>query len=509
MPTSGKPCRTVAACLLLSALPAGHAPAANWTVTPDITLRETYTDNVFLSEPKRHDFITQVTPGIRIDGRGPRLIANFRYAPSAIFYGRNSGENDIINNLSGFGRLEAVERFFFVEAQGSITQNFISPLAPQPAELTTITSNRTETRTLGLSPYLRGQLWGGVDYELRNRNTWTTTDREELGDLHTTQWTGRLASPVRRFGWVLTHDDSKLRRDGISERPDLESRISRARLIYQPDVDWRFAAIAGREQNNFTLGEQRKNTIYGAAVSWRPTPRTAAEFEYEHRYFGPSRLARFTHRTRQTAWHVAYTRNATTSQQELLRLPPGDTAALLGDIFAARIADPDQRRLAVEEFQRATGAPAFLSNSLAFFTQRIFLREALDASFGILGLRNSVIFTAFRSQNQPLSIDEGLLPQDAFLLGDRIEQRGFGIRADHKLTPFTSLVASANRTWSRQEEPATRESRNDFLTVTLAHRLSPKTTTFAGLTTTRFSSDEADSAKRDANSLFIALNHRF
>mgnify|MGYP006173133315 CR=1 FL=1 len=55
----------------------------------------------------------------------------------------------------------------------------------------------------------------------------------------------------------------------------------------------RFAAIAGRERNNYTLGEQRENTIYGAAVAWRPSPRTVAEFEYEHRYFGPSRLARF------------------------------------------------------------------------------------------------------------------------------------------------------------------------------------------------------------------------
>jgi uncharacterized protein (PEP-CTERM system associated) len=506
MPTGAKGWRNAAALLVLTT---ANAAAANWSVTPDITLRETYTDNIFLSTPRRHDFVTEVTPGIRVEGRSPRLTASLRYSPSAIFYARNSGENDIANSLSAFGRLEAVEKFFFVEADGNISQNFVSPFAPRPAELTTITPNRTETRTFGLSPNVRGQFGGGVNYELRNRNTWTTTDSDELGDVQTTQWAGRIASPVRLFGWALGYDDSKIRHERFTDRPDQESRLYRGRLYYQPDVSWRFSASAGREQNNFALQEERKNNIYGAGVSWRPTQRTVADFEYERRYFGASRLARFTHRTRLTAWNLGYSRTATSFQQELLRLPPGDTAALLDAIFAARIADPDQRRAAVEQFQRATGTPAFLTNSLAFFTQQIFLREALEASVGILGARNSITFTAFRSENTPLSADSGIALQDAFLLGSKIEQRGFGLRGEHRLTPFTSVGASATRIYSSQEEPAGLDSRNDFLALTLTHTLSPKTTTFAGVSTTRFSSSDASLANQDANSIFVALNHRF
>ena len=112
---------------------AANVPAASWTVRPEITLRETYTDNAFIGQgPPRTDWVTEVTPSIRIDGRSPRLTANLSYAPSAVFYARNNEFNDVINNLDAFGRLEAVERFFFVEAAAKINQNFITPLRPSP-----------------------------------------------------------------------------------------------------------------------------------------------------------------------------------------------------------------------------------------------------------------------------------------------------------------------------------------------------------------------------------------
>src|SRR5688572_27508230 len=104
MPTGAKGWCNGAALLVLTT---ANAVAANWSVTPDITLRQSYTDNVRLSAtPGRDDFITQVTPGIRIDGKGPRLTASLRYAPSAIFYADNSEANDIANRLNGFARLE-------------------------------------------------------------------------------------------------------------------------------------------------------------------------------------------------------------------------------------------------------------------------------------------------------------------------------------------------------------------------------------------------------------------
>jgi len=500
------------ACTTLLVLAAANAAAANWTVTPDITLRETYTNNVFLGSGTRSsDFITQVTPGIRIDGRSSRLIASLDYRPSALFYARNDQSNDVVNNLAAFGKLEAVEKFLFIDATGSITQNFISPFAARPAEIATVTPNRFESRTFSFSPYLRGELGlGRLEYELRNRNTWTSTDNDAVGDAHTRLWSGRLASPVRLFGWALEFDDTRIDHEESTGRPDEESRLYRGRLYYQPDPSWRFSASAGREENNFVLPDEReRHTIRGAGVSWQPSPRTSANFEYESRFFGPSRLASFTHRTRLTAWSASYSRNTSNFQEEVLRLPPGNVAGLLDAIFAARIPDPIQRRAAVDQFLRATGTPAFLANPLSFFTQRVFLREALDASFGLIGVRNSITFTVFRSENTRLSSDAAVAPQDAFLTADRITLRGFGTRVDHKLTPFTTVGASATRTWSRQEGPASLDSRNDYFALTLNHTVSARTTAFAGASVSRFDSEDLGLANQDAKSVFVGVNHRF
>ena len=151
---------------------------------------------------------------------------------------------------------------------------------------------------------------------------------------------------------------------------------------------------AGEEENNYVLQQTLRETIYGAGVTWNPGPRTSAEFEYEHRFFGPSRLARGVPRTRLTAWNLVYSRNTSTFQDEVLRIHRQCDGAARCDLRRTH-SRSDQRRAAVDEFVRGSGTPATLSSSLAFYTQRVYLREAIEASFGILGVRNSITFTAF------------------------------------------------------------------------------------------------------------------
>lgn len=507
MRTAARAWGGVAALLVLAT---ANAETAAWKVVPDVTLRETYTDNVFLGAgPRTHDFITEVTPGIVIDGRSPRLSASLVYRPSALVYARESEFNDVINNLAGSARLEAVQNFFYVDAAASITQNFISPFAPQPGEITVITPNRFESRTVSLSPYLRGQVGSALEYELRSSQAWTHNDSDALGDVYTRRWSGRITSPVRRFGSSLEYEDTRTEYDEFRRQPDQESRLVRARLHYQPDPTWRFSASAGAEENNFVLQQMQSEAIYGGGVSWRPSARTSAEFEYEHRYFGPYRLARLEHRTRLSAWTLGYVRDATNYQTEALRLPPGNTAALLDAIFRASVPDPNERRAAVERFVRASGTPASLSTPLSFYTERVFLREAVDASFAILGARNSITFTAFYAENAEISPDAAALFPDPFLLGDRFTQRGFGAHASHRLGPFTSIGASASVLYTRRDEPVRSDARDDYATLTLDYTVSPQTNAFAGVSISRFDSEGAVLSNRDSASVFVGLRHRF
>jgi uncharacterized protein (PEP-CTERM system associated) len=481
-----------------------------WTIRPEITLRETYTDNAFFGTgTPRSDFITQVTPGIRIDGASPRLIANLNYAPSALFYARNSEANDFVNNLDAYARVEAVEKFFFIEARGRISQDFISPFVAQPGEITTATSARHEIRTASLSPFVR-HVGSDLEFELRNANVWTDSATVGLGKFRTEKWTGYVTRPVRQFGATLEFDHTDISYyDSLVDRGDDKASLYRARLYWQPDPAWRLSVSGGEEENNYVLQQTQRSNIYGGALAWRPGPRTSADLEYEHRFFGPSRLARFAHRTRLSSWNVSYSRNTSTFQQEVLRLPPGNTSAVLDDAFLSRFPDPTQRRAAVDQFINASGTPAFLANSLAVYTQRVYVREGVDASVAFIGKRNSIEFTAFAAESSDISADAlGLVP-DAILQARRIKQRGFGTYAQHSLTPSTSIGARAWRIFARGEQPVALDSRNDYLNLTLNHTVSPKTTAFTGASLSRFRSDDPGAANEDATSVFLGVNHRF
>src|SRR5688572_25215237 len=111
----------VASALVLIGLSgSGPVAAERWTVTPSITVTETITDNVTLapSDRKQSDLITQITPGIRIDGAGARVKLNLDYRASRLLYANQSGSNSTQNFLNARGTVEAIEKWFFVDAVG-------------------------------------------------------------------------------------------------------------------------------------------------------------------------------------------------------------------------------------------------------------------------------------------------------------------------------------------------------------------------------------------------------
>jgi hypothetical protein len=94
-------------------------------------------------------------------------------------------------------------------------------------------------------------------------------------------------------------------------------------------------------------------------------------------------------------------------------------------------------------------------------------------------------------------------------VSDRFRQHGFGIRADHRLTPSTSIGATVSRSYTRQEQPVGLEIRNDQDAVELTHALSAKTVAFAGISVNRFKTEELGLSSSDVTSVFVGLSHRF
>jgi hypothetical protein len=158
---TGAPYAAPAASPAQSATTAGHSETESngrggWSFVPTIRLRGTATDNVDQApdDRARSDFITEIMPGIRIDGNGKRVKLHLDYRMDNLIYARDSSQNDLRNFLNAFGSLEAIEHFLFIDARASIDQEAISPFGPRPTDTTT-SANRTETRTYQVSPYIK------------------------------------------------------------------------------------------------------------------------------------------------------------------------------------------------------------------------------------------------------------------------------------------------------------------------------------------------------------------
>ncbi len=510
---TAKPVKRIVAAVVFPLLlgPGANAVAGKWTVTPDITVKETYDDNASLvAAPTEGTFITEIMPGIHIAGSGGRFKADVAYHADGIMYSNQSSENRIANYLNATATLEAIEKFFYIDAFGYIDQTYLSPFGARPANATTITGNRTESRTYGVSPYVQGNAGNAFTYNLRYRYSWYETDNNVLPYTQTDEWIGRAESPIGRGGWALDYYDSTIGYNNYNIGNQFE-RLYRAWLFYQPDVTLRLNVTGGWEENNYFALETRSNATYGGGFSWKPTPLTSAEYQYEYRYFGPSHLAKLQHRSRLSVWTLSYSRNATNQQQSLLTIPPGNTAALLDAIFTSSIPDPAERQAAVQQFIQTRGIPAFISGPISFYTLRPFLEERGDASVALLGKRSSVILNAFGSKTQafeaacPNGVPDAVCPAQ----GAPLWQNGFGISATRQLTGSTTLGAGATRTYAHQDLPVVAKSRNDFYNVNLNRTLSPKTNIFAGLGYTKFVNEVPTTSSAQSRSVYAGLYHRF
>ena len=69
---------------------------ANYTITPSISIRETYNDNIFLEDSNEEDdFITTLSPNITLDySPNSKMDINLDYGFDFRFYSSHSDLND-------------------------------------------------------------------------------------------------------------------------------------------------------------------------------------------------------------------------------------------------------------------------------------------------------------------------------------------------------------------------------------------------------------------------------
>ncbi|HWZ72997.1 MAG TPA: TIGR03016 family PEP-CTERM system-associated outer membrane protein [Casimicrobiaceae bacterium] len=424
--------------------------------------------------------------------------------------------------------LEAIEKFFFIDATANVAETFVTPFGPQPSNLTVQTNNRYISQTYSVSPYIQGVIAPNISYSLRDDNVWTPS--ASYGDssvktptTYQNSLNGQMSSVVGHGGgWTLQY--SRQEYDNGIDTGTYVIQVVRAIASFAVDPQLTLSVRGGYESDAFPAlsgangallpSSNNSGSIYGGGLNWRPTERTAVDGFWEHRFFGSSYNLQASHRLPNIALSANFARGLSTFPQVALAIPAGITVAqFLDAAFTTRIPDPAQRAAAVAQFLAQTGLPPTLTSPLNFYSQSITLQQTASLSAVWAGTRNALGFTLFNSRTDEISGTGSELPS-AIQFGASNTQTGGGVNYSYRLSGLTNLVASAiySRTKPNNTEGTLSNVRTDnFNTfVSVNTQFSPKTSGTVGVTYFTFNTPGGSTIGNQSTvSVYASVSHTF
>ena len=422
-----------------------QASGRAWSIQPRLSATMTATDNgrVGGNAKKDSDLITELAPGVRIEARSARLRGYFDYALRGQHYLNNSYSRTQ-NYLNAFGTLEALEDWLFIDASGIISQQSISAFGTQSSD-SLRNDNSTETATYRLSPYIRGKLGPAVDYQLRYSISTTRADASSASDVDISQWVGRLggSTPFRNLQWSI---DANRQSTDYSSGRQTDADLLRAMATYSITPQFRISASGGWERNNYASLDQENRSTHGYGFDWNPTPRTQVSAFKESRFFGDGHRFSFNHRFPMSS--IRYT-----DTKDVSVLPNQFTATGID----ANLAQIQSLAVQVCTLLLGTGAPQsqidscvaqFLGPNFttqvtsSFLASQARLQRQQQLAFVLYGARNSLSLQLHRSESSSFLAAAVV---DDFSQSTVIRQNGLSLAFSHRLSPLSSLNATANR----------------------------------------------------------------
>lgn len=478
-------------------------------LTPTISWESTYTDNVDLSSDRKSDWVNEFRPGMLFVENGAHVKVNGTVSLPMLVYARTSKNDRVLPEANIAGTVEAIDRLVYIDGTVDVSQQYLSPFGARPQDVSSATQNRYTSQLYSVSPYIKSKVADGIDYELRQKSTWSNANGSSVNGLGTRSYTSEVSGHVERearpAGWRLEYDRNDISFAGQSQ--DETSEIARATALYRVDPTLQFGVSGGYEDDKFFLTRD-SGAIYGVVVEWHPSSRMSLIASGEHRFFGASYHVKLDDHIRRIVWSLDASRDITSYPQQLGTLQAGsDVSALLNALFAPRITDPALRQNLVDQFIRDRGLPSTLSSPLALLSQQLTLAELARGTIGVVGARNTILFDAFRSRVQPIpgTEAEALSPLLTQLINNT--QTGAGITWTYQLAP--SLTLATDATWARttQDVAPLGTTRLYALHTILTRNVTALTSLHAGVRYQDSNSDVAQSFREFA--VFVGLTHRF
>jgi uncharacterized protein (PEP-CTERM system associated) len=498
---------------LSAVLVAGPASAEKWTIVPTLSANTTYTDNVALAQTgsRGSDWVTIVMPGVSVSsGTGARLRVNAVYG--AQFLERaQSGGSDVKHQFSGSGNAELVKQLLFLDARGSVQQQNISLLGPQADSNVNNTGNRATVRSFSVSPYLRHAFGQSAQAEARfTHNAVSSADSASFGKSQSNAINlGLVSGPAfKLYNWNAGYSRNTI---GYSanQQPDVttEKFTAGGRRLITSQVG--LTSSLGYEKSDYAAitGQAPKGSFWNVGADWTPTPRTRLAATLGHRYFGTSRSFDFSHRTRLTTWGATYSESVTTTHAQALAPSSVATAGYLDTLFLSSVPDPVARQLAVQNFITQNGLPASLTVPLNFLTTQTILAKRWNASFGIQGVRHTVLTSAFTQTSESLAAGVPVSGAGDFASSNSVKQSGASVLWNWRFATLSAANASAS--YTRSEFPAAgRKDDSQRVSLGVTRQFQPKLSGSLNYRGLRNASNEAGAGYSE-NAITAALNLRF
>ena len=489
------------------------ALADRWSIDAGVSSEVTRTTNAdFGGTNSGADTIVDLRPHVRLHVDGARIKLSGAAAVSAIGYVDRTQPSRLEPDIDLVANVVAVERLVFVDASARAFQTSVNPFGARP-DVGTTSENSLTTAVYRLAPRIEGTTpGGGIRYRAESDNSWThefgaTTDVTGTG---AAGYFGRHTLTVARdphpLGWQLEGQHAETRYQDTSQSP-LKIDLLRATVDYLFWEELTLGLRVGRENNNFAFaGEDTSGKVYGVQGRWVPSPRTDFNGYLEHRFFGSSWEIAFKHHTPHLAWNLTLSRLLESTPQSLLDLPPSENVVgLLDSLLTSRFPDPVERARVVNDLIARSGLPASTLQPIILRTERLSVVQLASASLTLLGVRNALTFTIYRTRTEDLASGAPLALNDP---AANNSQQGAQVELNHRLTPTTDLTASAD--WSRI---TALDAVGDDRTIQRGVRLKvgrlvvPKTTVYAGARFRNLSSNTVPNAKEAA--VFVGFDRRF
>lgn len=358
--------------------------AGDWRLTDSVSADLTYVDRT--GQNSSSGLVLQVSPGLRLSGKGARSEADINYRLTTSVGTGSIDPKNLSHSLRARGRVEVVDNAFFIGANASarlVGNSATSGIV----DSINVNTDGSQSYSMEITPEFRHHLNRYADIVSNNRLNYVTYggDNSNSNDSSRSVQTNVGVRSGRIFGPLNWSLDATQRRTSYDDRDDKNSTYDLG-LGYRINGQVRVRGVLGYEKNDVqTLRTDTDGNTWKLGFDWTPTQRTSISADYGRRYLGNVFSGAINHRTRRTRLSLDFSRDISNRRSAQLI---DSFFFLIDSTTGLPIVDP------------ATGDPILVNIPDLQQFDEDFLNTQVRAAIAVTGRRSSASLTVNASNRQ-------------------------------------------------------------------------------------------------------------